>query len=162
MSSWTERLLCRLFPYRNIIIDGKLYLRRYFLTPRRWPLRLFLHRIYLPDPDRDLHDHPWDFRTIVLKGGYQEMVRKDGVEYTTTWWRWRRGFRPAEHTHRILSVLPNTWTLLLVRRARRTWGFWPSRWETLQEGRVWPTQRFYFVPWREYLGTPDAPDSPED
>lgn len=157
-----DSLLRRLFKHRDIVIDGRLYLRRYFLTPRWLPIRVFLHRIYLPDAGRDLHDHPWDFSTLVLCGGYEELVRDHGVEYTTTWWRWRRGFRAAEHTHRILTVKPNTWTLLFVRRARRMWGFWPQRGAWVSNQKDGWERRYEWVPWREYLGTPNAPDSPED
>jgi hypothetical protein len=159
-----EAVLLKLFKHRDIVNGGVLYLRRYFITPRWFPIRIFLHRIYKPDPDRDLHDHPWDFTTIPIKGGYQQLVRLPGsVEYTTTMWRWRVAHNKAEFTHRIVSVEPNTWTLLFVRRARRMWGFWPE--EPAQPiGRgLWVGPRYVFVPWREYLGLPASePDSPED
>ena len=31
-----------------------------------------LHRFLRSDPARDLHDHPWDFVSIILWGGYYE------------------------------------------------------------------------------------------
>jgi hypothetical protein len=36
-----------------------------------------LHHILRSDDDRDLHDHPWSFLSIVLKGGYWEHTPTD-------------------------------------------------------------------------------------
>lgn len=47
------------------------YLRRWYL----WRCKAFsvrIHHIMLPDLDRDPHDHPWPFLSIILKGGYRE------------------------------------------------------------------------------------------
>lgn len=60
--------------------DGqRIYMRRYrVFNPypeswwTRWVPSIRLHHILLPDDDRHLHDHPWDARTIVLDGWYQE------------------------------------------------------------------------------------------
>lgn len=51
------------------------YLFRYHLTPFKWwpfKTRILLHRICRPDNDPWLHDHPFDFRTILLWGWYVE------------------------------------------------------------------------------------------
>lgn len=46
---------------------------------RRWVLNLGrlgsirLHHWYASDDDRALHDHPWWFATLVLKGGYADV-----------------------------------------------------------------------------------------
>ena len=42
--------------------------RRFSLIP--WSIRI--HHIKREDNDRDLHDHPWNARTIILRGGYTE------------------------------------------------------------------------------------------
>ena len=75
-----ERILCKLLPYRDItkIVDGKeaLYLRRFFLKRGKKGSTtgdeggIFLHVIHRQDDDRDPHDHPWDFTSVILKGGY--------------------------------------------------------------------------------------------
>ncbi|UTC29738.1 hypothetical protein BAJUN_01080 [Bajunvirus bajun] len=76
---------------------------------------------WLGDDDREaLHDHPHDFATLVLKGGYTD-VTDAGREVV------RAGsfrFRAAEHRHAVLEVLPGTVTLLFVWPPRRRWGFW--------------------------------------
>lgn len=145
------RLLSKLFNYRDIVGKEGLYLRRFFLTPRWLPKRIFLHYFVRGDKDRFLHDHPWDFITLCLAGGYEETWRPDlGSVYAP-----RRRLMPgqwrsvrAEHTHKVTLLKSPTWTLLVVGRARRQWGF--------HTNAGW-------VNWREYLGLPsDTPDSPED
>lgn len=52
---------------------GEPYLERYYLfSVFGW--RAYLHRFRTSDPDRGLHDHPWDFSiSLVLAGGYREL-----------------------------------------------------------------------------------------
>ncbi len=39
----------------------------------RWcPWSIRVHHIMRPDADRDLHDHPWNARTVILHGWYTE------------------------------------------------------------------------------------------
>jgi hypothetical protein len=50
------------------------YLVRYyiFLKDRQnFPFNITLHKILVSDLD-DLHDHPWNYATLILKGGYYE------------------------------------------------------------------------------------------
>ena len=69
------RLLERLHRKRIILdADDEPYLTRYylFLKDRKWfPFNMFLHNFHKGDPD-DLHDHPWPYLTIILRGGYWE------------------------------------------------------------------------------------------
>ena len=125
MTGLLERVLCRVFPNQDISHAGSLYLRRWLLTPSVRGWRLMLHRIARPDLERVLHDHPWDFATLCLRGGYDEQVRGPGgiaVEHL------RPGairMRAAEHAHRIDRIVgTNAWTLVLNGPRRRSWGFW--------------------------------------
>lgn len=148
-----ERILMKLFRYRDITatVDGVrvLYMRRFFLTPRRWPLRIFLHHIVRSDSDRDCHDHPFDFATYLVRGSYLERIRNP---FGTAFYGWRFAQRgslldnKAEHTHKVELDEP-VWSLLLVSRARRAWGFWTEN---------------GWVDWRTYLGAEGDEDSPED
>lgn len=67
-------VLNRVFEKRDVVIDGELYLRRWYLKGRGTDEQWFLHNIRLPDAGRELHDHPWDFTTKILSGGYTEHV----------------------------------------------------------------------------------------
>jgi hypothetical protein len=110
------------------------YLYRWTLfQPRRprWLWRgfgIYLHKFVGDDWSRDLHDHPKRFISIGLKGRYVEWI--PGLE-PTGWPRriytapWLRTF-PAAHIHR-LTLMPDRqpcWTLVIVLRSVREWGFW--------------------------------------
>ena len=55
-------------------LDKKPYLERYYLFLRdrkNFPFNIFLHK-FLKSDSEDLHDHPWNFISIILWGGYWE------------------------------------------------------------------------------------------
>lgn len=122
------------------------YLRRYYLVSTPW-FGIYLHAIRLPDPDRDPHDHPWTFASLVLWGGYgEELHLGEGVQRARRYWRRLTLHRMrAEQAHRINYVLPNTWSLVFVGRRRREWGF--------HTPRGW-------TPWRVYLDAVTAKEAP--
>jgi hypothetical protein len=79
------------------------------------------------DETRMLHDHQWSFISIILRGGYTEIVADDyGLptrERRHRWLSWHHMYH--EQGHSITSVKPGTVTLLLcgprVRRHFRMW-----------------------------------------
>lgn len=121
-----ERLLALVFPNQDISHAGSLYLRRWLLTPSLFGWRLMLHKIARPDLERVLHDHPWDFATLCLRGGYDELVlAPDGACRREPMRPGRARFRSFAHTHRIDRIVgPNAWTLVLHGPRRHAWGFW--------------------------------------
>lgn len=93
------------------------YMHRWILLTPWGCLRI--HRILRADAGRDHHDHPFDFSSLILWGGYVE-ERPDGVTVA------RRGDvvrRLATDLHRIVYVLRGTTTLVLASPRLRTWGF---------------------------------------
>lgn len=107
---------------------------------------IMLHRIYRPDNQRELHDHPWSFFSIVLRGWYGENVpRADGTQqYKKRRWF---NFKWAEDRHsiRIVSRKP-VWTLVFTGPRRRIWGFWIQ--STTERycpgcGFTYPTSAYY-------------------
>ena len=167
-------------PYSHIMsADGTdVYMRRFWLfnpysveTGKRqgeWAKRPWwremlpsvrLHHIMRADQDRHLHDHPWNARTIILKGWYVEeryfdesprgAVKREAnaqkpahlrFGYSTT-----SETRIAGYTgrllfgqyHRITQVpRDGVWTLFITWRKRGSWGFDVDG---------------HKVPWREYL-----------
>lgn len=61
--------------------DKQPYLERYMIA--RWGKNgehtIFLHRFLDSDSDRGIHDHPWDSKSFILAGGYNERrLVKDG------------------------------------------------------------------------------------
>ena len=121
-----KNLLKRLGRYRVIMDreDNEPYLERYyiFLKDRKWfPFNVFVHKFLKSDPD-DLHDHPWPYMTIILRGGYWEYTR-DTVMPT---WKGAGQIRFGHSTdyHRIeLEPDVECWTLFVPGPKIRDWGF---------------------------------------
>jgi len=127
---WLLRLLESLGRKRIIYdrITGEPYLERYYLLfrERSWfPFNMFIHKFLASDPS-DLHDHPWNYFTFVLKGGYFEWSPDEDGRVLREWlgpWRFR--FRRATSRHRIeLMKDVECWTLFIPLCKSRRWGFW--------------------------------------
>lgn len=112
--------------------DREPYLERYyiFLKDRKWfPFNVFIHKFLKSDPD-DVHDHPWPYATLILKGGYYEWVPEfdsNGKKINEIkLWRGPGHFRICRPTsyHRI-EIDPNVtaWTMFMPGPKVREWGF---------------------------------------
>ncbi|MDU8501042.1 hypothetical protein RYB01_17895 [Pseudomonas syringae] len=136
------------------------YDRETHLGRMRWcPWSIRVHHIMRPDADRDLHDHPWDARTVILRGRYTEerleqhqiaeLLNKDadlrwvpGLETRRLVNRHRKAGDTAQlnhgEYHRIDEVSHGgVYTLFITSRWKGDWGF-------LVNGVK--------VAWREYTG----------
>jgi hypothetical protein len=116
----------------NDRINNEPYLERYYLFLKereRFPFNVFLHKFLKGDPD-DVHDHPWPYATLILKGGYYEWVpvfntigeKINEIRY----WRGPGHFRTcsAGSYHRIeLDPGVTCWTLFMPGPHTREWGF---------------------------------------
>ncbi len=119
--------------------DGDPYLDRLRIV--QTPLGgLYLHHIHRPDRDRDPHDHPWFFASLVLAGGYEEDVwpdkRDSSRRVTRKRPRWSLRAMGLGSAHLITRIDGPLWTLVVTGPKRAEWGFWPGG---------------AFVPWRKYL-----------
>lgn len=135
-----HRLLDRVFGAAEEINGGKrcpTYMYRWAMITTRWG-KVYLHKFVGDDWSRDLHDHPKRFISIGLWGSYQE--ESDGVfrRYRAPWIR----TFPPEHRHRISVPWGHCWTLVIVGREVRVWGFW-------HEGK--------FIDWRTYVDERGGP-----
>jgi len=109
-----------------------LYMRRLYVV--KTPVGgLYVHWIFRPDHDRELHDHPWSFASLIVRGGYQEEIPKyssDSDPFSRwsrlqSWNRWSVHRMKATDRHRIVSLNRTpTMTVCLVGRREREWGFW--------------------------------------
>lgn len=88
-----------------------------------------LHHWVRSDDKRAMHDHPQDFWTLVLKGGYFDVFRVDPESMDR--WELMKPFRLrkryAEHIHYVDVMPGGCWTLLYFKPKRRNWGFWGKR-----------------------------------
>lgn len=114
------------------IHDEPLLTRYYlFLKDRKtFPFNIFLHKFHKGDPG-DLHDHPWPYFTLVLKGGYYEWI-PGSLDHNGHWncevrkWRGPGHFRfcSSNSYHRIeLHPEITPWTLFMPGPQTREWGF---------------------------------------
>jgi hypothetical protein len=143
-----EKLLCKLFPYVDIkrLGESTVYLRRWFINPRvpddkKLTPRIYLHKFYRGDEDPHLHNHPWAYRTLILKGGYWEVsfnpewlklkakgLHKIALQTPQTVRKWygagtfmRRG---AQWTHQVkLPEGKTAWTIVFTGKREHSWGF---------------------------------------
>lgn len=144
MKNWLNRF----FQREEMDGDGRCatYLVRWTLL-KWWGGRgLYLHHFVGDDWSLDLHDHPKRFVSIGLWGGYiEETMRPDSFS-TATALRvylapWVRTF-PANHVHRIALIDGKPcWTLVVVLKTVRAWGFW---------------HRGEWIPWRKYVNSETA------
>lgn len=131
---WLARILPATEQGHLLHADGSLYMGRweFFRTRLFWPR---LHHIATPDLDRHLHDHPADFFSLVLSGGYVEdrpetpdpCFDDDGAERIRTVVRGPGSFalRRASDRHKISFVAPDTYTLFIFFGGKRHWwGFY--------------------------------------
>ena len=120
---------------KRIIMDrenNEPYLVRYYLflkDRKRFPFNVFLHKFLKGDPD-DVHDHPWTYATLILKGGYWEWIPQfdnNGIKTCEIGkWRGPGHFRISRATsfHRIeIDPTVSTWTLFMPGPLVREWGF---------------------------------------
>lgn len=144
---WFERLGAWLAARgRDTVIltrdGGRPYLHRHYITGRvlAGMVSVCLHHFLASDEDF-WHDHPWPYLTIILGGGYWELM-PDGRRV------WRRPgsimFRSARSAH-MVELDPRRgpcWTLFIMgpRVRPREWGFRTSR---------------GWVQWQQYLDLRD-------
>lgn len=58
------------------------YLRRWYLIPRNRFFNVYLHNFLRSDDDRALHDHPWHWASLLLRGQYIEhTIAAGGVHH---------------------------------------------------------------------------------
>ena len=130
-----RRFLSRLGRDPDFIIGTKPdpYIRRWWILPRNRWFNIYLHNILRSDDDRALHDHPWWNVSIVLKGGYVEVLPgPGGVTDPDTFRRiWRRPgsvlARRAGAAHRLEIHDRSAWTLFITGPRIREWGFYCPR-----------------------------------
>jgi len=124
-------------PYSHLFHrDGRPYMGRWWLMPcwlcrvdetgHRYPFAWLpliarIHHIRTPDDDRDLHDHPADYRSIILRGWYVEEdifgkrhLRQQGDTVAAR----------AQNFHTIVEVSDGgVWTLFMMGKKINRWGF---------------------------------------
>lgn len=128
---------------------GEVYMERYWLRKpdEKGGNGIRIHHTMRSDMDRALHDHPWPSTSIILKGGFFEILPRnqgqnpsmDAVEFDRIW----RApgdvvSRSASDRHRLeIPDGQSCWTMFVMGEWEKDWGFYDVE--------------NHFVYWREYL-----------
>jgi hypothetical protein len=134
-----KKLLDRIFRREDINGDGRCPAYLYRWTLLALPqFKVYLHKFVAEDWSKDMHDHPKRFVTIGLWGQYIECTPNGSRVFLAPWIR----TFSATHVHRIELINDEPcWTLAIVFKSVRSWGFWVNN--------AW-------VNWRDYVGSKRA------
>lgn len=112
--------------------EGKVHFRRWRILATPW-FNIYVHNIMRSDEEAHPHDHPWNFLSFILKGGYTEewlhfyedkayqngapllkSVRRPGSFV----------YHDAKDFHKLTLLKDGAWTLVFTFGKRRpSWGF---------------------------------------
>jgi hypothetical protein len=115
---------------------------RWILLEERWG-KIMLHHFHRSDEDRERHDHPWNFWTLILKNGYIE----DCPNHFRRLKPFRLYRRLAVHRHRVVLLGDgygrerDAWTLVFTGPRIREWGFWTAAGEWIHYKRFLKEKR---------------------
>ena len=136
------------------------YLDRYYIflkNRKNFPFNITLHKVMVSDEDV-LHDHPWSYATLILKGGYYEHIplynnTTGNVVGSTRVWRGpgHFRFRKADDLHWLELAKDKDgkeipcWSLFYMGRKEKEWGFLPFKQsnELTERGYKWVHNEIY-------------------
>lgn len=122
--------------------DGSPYIYRWHVIPRNAAgANVYFHIQVQSDPERPLHDHPWDNVSHLLSGGYVEIIQECPPYGFVREVPRRAGdviFRKAEAAHRLIlpKGVPYIMSLFTTGPVVREWGFWFGKPHTAPGNRV--------------------------
>ena len=124
------------------------YLLRWWLLPRNPVFNIYLHKFLRDDDDRALHDHPWPWCSVLLRGRYLEhTIQAGGINRRRLREVGSIKFALPSKAHRIeLELTPSgrsqpCWTLFITGPRTREWGF-----HCPEQG---------WVPWQKFVAPDD-------
>lgn len=113
--------------------DGKPYLYRWHLQSGDKGPGMYFHIQVASDPERPLHDHPWDNMSVILAGaGYIEVLQSAppyGIDLKFIRIPGDVIFRRASEAHRLLMPQDAKYTMTQFSFGPKIneWGFWYPR-----------------------------------
>jgi hypothetical protein len=121
--------------YPDLVLapDGAPYIYRWYLvgspSDTQPPASVMLHIQVASDPKRPLHDHPWSNMSVIVSGGYEELLQANPPRGEIERRLRQPGdiiFRGAHEAHRLLlpPSVPYAMTIFSTGPKVRDWGFW--------------------------------------
>lgn len=151
MSKEHYNLMCQIIKGRIYAPDleiapdgGDTYLYRWHLV-KTDHASVYFHLQVRDDPERPLHDHPWDNQSVILANGYDEILqtlppygereRLVRLPGDVVW-------RAATEAHRLLVRGPYCMTVFSTGPVVRAWGFWyGDEWKSFEDVTKWENGR---------------------
>jgi len=116
--------------YRSIPEDQRTRWQRFAVWLSMRLPNVYLHKFLRSDDDRALHDHPWAWASLLLRGSYVEhTISAGGIHRRTVRTRGSLKLSGPRAAHRVelwnsLSNGPSPcWTLFITSPVVRDWGF---------------------------------------
>ncbi len=115
---------------KTLMREGKPYLIRITLIKCSW-FSIKIHKALMSDPAIP-HDHPWNYLSIILWGGYYEETLVQGAPYAETMYTRQKWYGPGSILYRkgdkfhklIIPEGKYSISLIFVGKKWRDWGFW--------------------------------------
>jgi hypothetical protein len=163
--AWCDRNN-RVYKITGGLNGNEVYLVRYIVFKSKYCC-LYIHRFMKSDAD-DPHDHPWNFFTYVISGGYvekfydkeQSQLSTEKQNFSAFWTSQyvirnpgSLRYRKSTDIHQVIVDKTRTmdeladapFTVCLMGPRKRNWGFWPLSFLGAT-----------FIDWRSYLNiSPD-------
>lgn len=111
--------------FRKIFLAKEIIARNGMVHFKRWRLiecpffNIYIHRIYVRDKDKHLHDHPWSYFSFILKGEYIE----ETPEGLNTKYECSFGIKKSTDFHKIHTVVRPVTSLFITGPKKRVWGY---------------------------------------
>lgn len=101
---------------------GELHFRRWKFFQIKNLFSIYIHKIYLPDYDEHVHNHPWNFVSIILDGGYVEI---DHNGNPVSRWTGSISFKSRTSFHKITHVYKSPTKTLVITgpKIKIPWGY---------------------------------------
>lgn len=110
---------------------GELHFRRYSIFQCKY-FNIYIHRIFKSDEDKHKHNHPWNFISVILWGGYIESVLHMAKD-TNLFIKYRRqyirkflniGYRNFKDYHQFKLLKITTTLVITGPRTNTSWGYY--------------------------------------
>jgi hypothetical protein len=127
ITSWWMKVIRFLFLIKEIVSkEGEVHFRRYRLPSPIPHVKFYIHHILISDYDDYFHDHPWHFRSRLLKGSYREQASyhpDHAYIYSREYHKGDVIKHHAQDAHKITLTSPDVWTFVVVWGIPRYWGY---------------------------------------
>lgn len=126
---WTKKIISHFlnqFPHKRVSF-GKGHIDVYTLHEDKNNGSAYIHVFNTIEQDR-FHTHSFDGYSVMIKGGYREQYKEDGI-IKEKWIGPGVRFIPKDYNHRLMESMPNTVTILIA-------GPWDESWTEEKDGII--------------------------